>query len=149
MNVEGPKPAQTGIDGVIVCVRSTYFASRSVSSYSLHSEGERVCEWEWAPATPALTIVAATTHTTARVRRPTRCLRLLIMVLPASMGTGREQHRRATRARQARRRRGGSRTPFRLPGEIALDDESPRRPGAFVSSVRVRLRVQKPVEEVA
>jgi hypothetical protein len=27
--IDGPKPAQTGIDGVIVCVRSTYFACRS------------------------------------------------------------------------------------------------------------------------
>jgi hypothetical protein len=32
MNFDGPKPAHTGIDGVIVWVRSTYFAPFSALS---------------------------------------------------------------------------------------------------------------------
>src|SRR5436305_654478 len=38
-NDDGPKPAQTGIDGLIVCVRSTYLARLSVCSYTCHSGG--------------------------------------------------------------------------------------------------------------
>src|SRR6476659_1363134 len=38
-NLAGPNPVQTGIDGVMACVRSTYLACFNASSYICHNAG--------------------------------------------------------------------------------------------------------------